>query len=204
MVARIFHREAPMSRCRLRNLLREPAMSQSAPPARPSRRPLHAGEAHDRGRDPEGGLPHPEGEPRRGGRQEDHCRVGAALGHRAGARLRRRGAGRHVAESVPGRDAAVDQGRGARDRGQGAGRRDLHLQRRALPLRRDLQGDGAGRDRAPAVVQPRRRVLRGLRPQAQARAHADHHAGRQPLRLQVHVRKDDLARWDAQSTLSGR
>jgi L-2-amino-thiazoline-4-carboxylic acid hydrolase-like protein len=48
---------------------------------------------------------------------------------------------------------------------------------------------GLGRDRPPAVVQPRRRVLRRLRPQAQARAHADHHAGREPLRLQVHVRK---------------
>lgn len=62
---------------------------------------------------------------------------------------------------------------------QGGG--DLHLQCRALPLRRDLQGDGAGRNRPSAVVQSRRRVLRRLRSQAQARAHADHHAGRQPL-----------------------
>ena len=49
--------------------------------------------------------------------------------------------------------------------------------------------DGAGRDRPPAVVQPRWRVLRRLRPQAEARAHADHHAGRQPLRLQISLRR---------------
>ena len=47
---------------------------------------------------------------------------GAPIGHRAGACLRRRGAGRHVAKGLPGRDAAVDQGRRARDRGQGADR----------------------------------------------------------------------------------
>ena len=60
---------------------------------------------------------------------------------------------------------------------------ELRLQRHALPLRRDLQGDGAGRDRPSAVMQPRRRVLRRLRPQAQARPQPDHHAGREPLRL---------------------
>src|SRR5262249_24624032 len=42
---------------------------------RPSRRPVDAREAQDRGRDPERSLPDPEGEPRRGGRQEDHRRV---------------------------------------------------------------------------------------------------------------------------------
>src|SRR5229473_5880850 len=97
-------------------------------PVHTSRRPLHAGEAQDRGRDPEGGLRDPEGEPRRGGRAEDHRRIGAALGHRTGPPVRRRGAGRHVAKGFPGRDAALDQGRGARDRGQGADRRELCLQ----------------------------------------------------------------------------
>ena len=62
--------------------------------------------------------------------------------------VRRVGAGRDVTESLPGRDAAVDQGRSARDRDQGTDRHELHLQRGALPLRRYLQGDGFGRDRS--------------------------------------------------------
>src|SRR5262245_11343301 len=49
----------------------------------------------------------------------------------------------------------LDQGRRARDRGQGADRSELRLQRRALPLRRDLQGDGPGGNRPSSVVQPR-------------------------------------------------
>jgi len=39
----------------------------------------------------------------------------AAVRHRAGPGLRRGGARRSLAQGVPGRDAAVDQGRGARD-----------------------------------------------------------------------------------------
>ena len=120
---RIFHRRTPMSRrqrqARLRKCRSEPDCRD---PVRTSRRPLHAGEAQDRGRDPEGGLRDPEGEPRRGGRQEDHRRIGAPLGHRAGPPVRRGGAGRAFAQGLPGRDAALDQGRGARDRGQGADR----------------------------------------------------------------------------------
>ena len=46
---------------------------------------------------------------------------------------------------------------------------------------------GLGRDRRPPLLQPRRRLLRGLRPEAQARTHADDHAGRQPLQFQVQV-----------------
>ena len=72
---------------------------------------------------------------------------------------------------------------------------------------------GLGEIGAPAVVQPRRRLLRGLRPQAQARAHADHHAGRQPLRFKYRYesrtaasrrsdppRRDDVAQFRNSAT----
>src|SRR5262245_50023581 len=93
---RVAHREKPVGLEAPQALLHANAthLGDRHDPVRPPRRPLDAREAQDRGRDPERGLRDLEAKPRRGSGEEDDCRVRATLGDRAGARLRRRGAGR--------------------------------------------------------------------------------------------------------------
>ena len=71
------------------------------------------------------------------------------------------------------RKAAVAEGQEFAKRTKGGRASEIRFRHHALPRCRDLRGDGPRQDRTPSLMQSRRHLLPGLRPQHHARAQAD-------------------------------
>ncbi|CAA9262789.1 MAG: L-2-amino-thiazoline-4-carboxylic acid hydrolase, partial [uncultured Craurococcus sp.] len=104
---------------------------------------------------------------------------------RQGSRRRdgRRSPGRPEPRPLHRHPGALDPRRRAAHRSRGPQRDQLRLQRHPMQILGDVPRHGPRRARRRPLLQPRRRLLRGLRPEAQAGPHPDADGRRLPLRL---------------------